>query len=917
MNQPDISTDQKRSLIRLIADLIFPLRRRLTRYKFPVFFTHYPDDGQMISVTDGRFESQGDDPKLIVGFKTIRRPGGDIRVRLLGQPATGAARPILYLARDSGPAAWQGVPLPPLSADKTQPWAIIDAPKASFNLRLDPLDRPGTFDLEGLEITTLGIFDRLVRWMWSGWHRQLTGYFVPRSWPMVWCAGNNLRSGAAGQLISAGRDPFVLLYPLKDLRFGDVEGAHVSARSRPYPSGWVEIDIAAKVTQGRLAPELFIDTGDGFDRHPAIVFDQFHAAGARVFCWLPAGICRLRLDPFADSGELHVEAITIRTFTGFSSWRRRGMINTLTRALLNSHFAAFWRLFCSARWVFDWRAGDGLTVAENGDWVSQSLDPYFLLYPRHDARIDMAETGTENDPVSPCFPTGWVSVRLSAESRSGDLAPELYVDTGDGFDAQPPIDLTAAGLSDAGKLCWLPPGIRRLRLDTLGRFGAFSISEVRITELNHVTAAWRLLREGGQAAFPRRHDPLSHPLGLETLVDLEHRVTPLPVVRDDCRPMMVNILLPTLDASIVFGGYIAVFNFIVKLRHWGYATRIILCDSDHVDFDVLQAKLSRFPGVAAAISESEFAFAGTRGGEIRASGQDVFVAFSVWTGLLAQFAGQAIDQQRFVFFIQEDERIFYENNSYRAIADQVYKLPHVAIFNSALLQDYFRSEKLGVFSAGAAAGDAASVSYRHAITAIPQPSVDDLRRAATRTLFFYARPESHAARNLFEIGVLALRQAIDNGVFGPEWRFIAIGSLGLSGDLPLSAGRVLEISTRVDPESYAKRLIGCDIGLSLMYAPHPSVPPLEMASAGMSVVTTTYGRRDQQAMQALSSNIIAVSPEIGAVGEGLRQAVERTADLTARVAGAKVAWPTDWNDSFNATVETAVRRLLDAVSTGK
>ena len=97
-----------------------------------------------------------------------------------------------------------------------------------------------------------------------------------------------------------------------------------------------------------------------------------------------------------------------------------------------------------------------------------------------------------------------------------------------------------------------------------------------------------------------------------------------------------------------------------------------------------------FPGIVTAIENAEWAFAGTRGGNIPASGQDVFVSFSVWTALLAHGATEALDGV--TVFIQEDERIFYENNSLRALAEQAYHQPHFALFNSALLRDHFRTE---------------------------------------------------------------------------------------------------------------------------------------------------------------------------------------------------------------------------------
>ena len=80
----------------------------------------------------------------------------------------------------------------------------------------------------------------------------------------------------------------------------------------------------------------------------------------------------------------------------------------------------------------------------------------------------------------------------------------------------------------------------------------------------------------------------------------------------------------------------------------------------------------------------------------------------------------------------------------------------------------------------------------------------------------------------------------------------------------------------------------------------------------MVVVTTHFGARDADAMAALSANIIAVAPTVETVAAGLRQAAARVDDLPARVAGAAVAWPTDWNESFGPAVERAVRHFIEA-----
>ena len=99
--------------------------------------------------------------------------------------------------------------------------------------------------------------------------------------------------------------------------------------------------------------------------------------------------------------------------------------------------------------------------------------------------------------------------------------------------------------------------------------------------------------------------------------------------------------------------------------------------------------------------------------------------------------------------------------SYAALAAESYRFPHTALFSTELLRDYFRRHALGVYAAGEAAGDAASAAFENAITAIDPPAAAELAGRRPRRLLFYARPEPHAARNMFELGVLALSRALE------------------------------------------------------------------------------------------------------------------------------------------------------------
>ena len=90
----------------------------------------------------------------------------------------------------------------------------------------------------------------------------------------------------------------------------------------------------------------------------------------------------------------------------------------------------------------------------------------------------------------------------------------------------------------------------------------------------------------------------------------------------------------------------------------------------------------------------------------------------------------------------------------------------------------------------------------------------------------------------------------------------------------------------------------CDVGLSLMLTPHPSLVPTEMASAGMWTVTNTRANKTAERLQVVSTNLAGVEPTVGAIVNGMVQAMARVGEIDERLAGAQVEWPTDWDHAF-------------------
>jgi hypothetical protein len=415
-----------------------------------------------------------------------------------------------------------------------------------------------------------------------------------------------------------------------------------------------------------------------------------------------------------------------------------------------------------------------------------------------------------------------------------------------------------------------------------------------------------------------KHSPLAGPLrammkraretyyNAEVLQRLNEKIAPVAVVASDAEPRRINLLIPEIDFRSFYGGYIAKFNLVRRLVDAGHRLRVVMVDRCEGDRRQWQQVISRYEGLDGLLDRIEVENVYDRGRTLRSHPQDALIATTWWTAHIAQQWVRQLERDRFVYMIQEYEPFTFPMGSYYAMAHASYDFPHHALFSSDLLREYFERNGHGVYRNGGAGGE--GLAFENAILKF---TVDEagMRARRPRRLLFYARPEAHAARNMFEIGYLALAQAIEQGLFpAGEWEFYGIGTG--HGDIPLPRGERLRMLGKVGLAEYRELLGRHDIGLSLMYTPHPSLLPLEMAAAGLLVVTNECMNKTAAAMAAISPNIIAGQPTVEGVCASLGEAVTRSGDVTGRVAGAAVNWSNDWGRTFSAQHMAALERWL-------
>lgn len=390
---------------------------------------------------------------------------------------------------------------------------------------------------------------------------------------------------------------------------------------------------------------------------------------------------------------------------------------------------------------------------------------------------------------------------------------------------------------------------------------------------------------------------------------MKQKIQPLGISLEKESPPRINLLIPTIDLRHLFGGYIAKFNIARRLSESGHRVRIVTIDPTPPPPREWQAQVEKFAGLDGLLDQVEVTF-GREEGLLGISPDDRFIATTWWSALVAAEAVRHTRAERFLYMIQEYEPLTVPQGSWSALALSSYDPPHRALFSTELLAEYFEANSLGVFAEGAAPGREGSTSFRNAITKAEPPSLETIASRKSRKLLFYARPEDHAARNLFELGLLALRGAVEGGVFGPEWEFHGIGSVGRGKSVVLGGGRELTLLPRTDQAAYGAMLGEHDLGLALMYAPHPSLVPLEMASAGLPTVTNSYLTKTAARMSEISSNLIVAEPGLAEITAGLVRGVEAAEDAESRVRGAGFSWPTDWDEAFGPEVISRVSALL-------
>jgi O-antigen biosynthesis protein len=273
---------------------------------------------------------------------------------------------------------------------------------------------------------------------------------------------------------------------------------------------------------------------------------------------------------------------------------------------------------------------------------------------------------------------------------------------------------------------------------------------------------------------------------------------------------------------------------------------------------------------------------------------DIFVTTSWWTTCAVK---RSISAEQIVQIIQEDERMFYPYGDERLLCHEALSDASLRfVVNSRLLFEHFSAEGLETIVKN-------GVWFEPAFPAAGYYSED--RESDQKLSFvFYAQPQ-HIG-NLYHRGLEAIDASIATGILDPDrWDFTFVGAH--LEELTLADYVRPTLLQNLEWAEYLRLMRTADLGLALMYTPHPSYPPLDLAACGAVAVTNKFGPK--AVLENYSRNIICSDLNLKSLLGSLSAGTHLAQDRPRRLANYQ-------HNSMSRSWEASLKNALDFIVGG-
>ncbi|MBS0455330.1 MAG: hypothetical protein JSS14_28860 [Proteobacteria bacterium] len=371
-------------------------------------------------------------------------------------------------------------------------------------------------------------------------------------------------------------------------------------------------------------------------------------------------------------------------------------------------------------------------------------------------------------------------------------------------------------------------------------------------------------------------------------------VRPLPVyVIPASSALRISLVTDSVGSGSLFGGVGTALLFAAQLANrTGASLRVVTRTEAPMPKNVHQV-LAAY-GVDLT-HEVQFAYAPPDKKSGAPAGLDLYpnelvITTSWWTTAAAL---PSVPNESIIYLLQEDERMFYSFGEERLRCEEVLSNRSIRfVINTRLLYDHLIASGLENIRARGQWFE----------PAFPSELFHKRKRATgeKRRLFFYARPNN--PRNLFGTGLRLLERAVNEGILDLEhWDVYLVGSN--IPNVAFGLGYLPKRAQGLDWKAYADLMGTIDLGVSLMYTPHPSYPPLDLAASGAVVVTNKFANK--QSLESYSRNIICADLQMDSLLDALKSGIKlaedgETRDQNYRTNGLGGDWAASFEPIFQS-----------------
>jgi len=359
----------------------------------------------------------------------------------------------------------------------------------------------------------------------------------------------------------------------------------------------------------------------------------------------------------------------------------------------------------------------------------------------------------------------------------------------------------------------------------------------------------------------------------------------------------LNLVIDTLNEGDLFGGVATELILATELcNHFDLALRVITRQSKPKPQNYYKLLEINKMNIKTDVS---FSFDDVRTNEEIPSSHlfvhddDIFLASSWWS---AKSIKQTFPNRKFFYLIQETETFFYQHGYEHYLCSKMMDDPNITyIVNSKFLFDYFKEKHPRIVEQGIFFEPAFSKNIF---------SAGSFGEKEKYTLFFYSRPNN--PRNMDAYGKEILDFCITHGIIDTEkWDVVFAGS---KPQAPIfSNGYTGTHRGVMSWMEYAEFLKSVDVALSLMYTPHPSYPPYDVACSGGIVVSNQCNNKLKFEQ---CDNILLSDLEPDCMVETVKKAMELAQNMPQRKQNYENSTiPRDWHETLKDVIKYMGERI--------